>query len=88
MFVEMVFDDTYRYSASVTADEGGDFSYIYADLKPLKSEKFYIHSSIPDELAEQYKKVTVHFGFAENFDGEYNIQENECDYLYSVTVTR
>ena len=88
MFAELVFDDKYIYSGSITADEGGDFSYIYASLKPLKSEKFYIIASIPDELEEQYTKVVVKFGFCENFNGPYNIQENECDYLYSVTVTR
>lgn len=88
MYAKMTFDDKYNYNANITADEGGTFSYIYAYLDPLKSERFYITASIPDELAEQYKKVEVKFGFAENFDGEYNIQENECDYLYSVTVTK
>ena len=88
MFAELVFDDKYVYSGNITADEGGDFSYIYAYLNPLKSEKFYIIASIPDELEEQYSKVVVKFGFCENFDGPFSIQEDECDYLYSVTVTR
>lgn len=88
MYAKMTFDDKYNYSASIAADEGGSLSYIYADLNPLKSEKFYILASIPDELAEQYTQVVVKFGFAENFDGAYIFQEDECDYLYSVTVTK
>ena len=88
MYAHMTFDDKYNYSANITADEDGGFSYIYAYLDPLKSEKFYIIASIPDELADQYAQIKVKLGFAENFDGAYNIQENECDYLYSVTVSR
>lgn len=88
MYAKMTFDDKYNFNASITADEGGDFSYIYAYLDPLKSEKFYIIASIPDELAEQFNEVEVKFGFREGFDYKYNIQENECDYLYSVNLTR
>ncbi len=88
IYVQFTFDDKYNYAGNITADEGGDFSYIYAHLDPLKSEKFYITASIPNELAEQYEKFTVKFGFAENFDGEFSIKENECDYLYSVTVVK
>lgn len=47
-----------------------------------------IKDPVPDELAEQYQQINVKFGFAENFDGEYNIQEDECDYLYAVTVSK
>ena len=88
MFAKMTFDDKYNYRANITADEDGSFSYIYAYLDPLKSEKFYIVASVPDEMASQYNKVEIKFGFAKNFDGEYNIKEDECDYLYSITVTK
>lgn len=88
MYAKMTFDDKYNYRASIIADEDGSFSYIYAYLDPLKSERFYIIASVPDEMENQYSKVNVKFGFAENFDGEYNIQEDECDYLYSITVTK
>lgn len=88
MYAAICFDEKYNYSASVTADEGGNFSYIYAYLDPLKSEKFYIIASVPDELIEQYAQAEVKFGFKENFEDEYGITESECDYLYSITVTK
>lgn len=87
-FAAMCFDDTYNYDAQITADEGGTFSYIYGYLDPLKSEKFYITASVPDELIQQYTHVDVKFGFKTNFEPEYGIQEFECDHLFTIPVSQ
>lgn len=84
---ELVFDDKYTYTASLIADDGGnDFYGYYVD--PLSSVKYYIYSSIPDEMKDTYSKCEIRFGFAENFSGSYYDEFEECDYLYSVTVSK
>lgn len=88
MYAAMTFDDKYNYNASISADENGSFSYLYAYLDPLKSEKFYICASVPDELIEEYSQMVVNFGFKTNFEHKYGIQEKDCDYLYSITISK
>lgn len=88
MYVSFTFDGKYNYDGSITADEDGSFSYIYAYLEPLESEKFYIVASVPDELIESYKNVEVKFGFKDNFEYEYGIQEDQCDNLYSINIAK
>lgn len=87
MYVEFVFDDNYTYNGSVKADEEGSFSYIYAYLDPLESEKIYFTVSVPDELIEKYQNVELKFGFKKNFEGHYNTYE-DCDYLYSIKINK
>jgi hypothetical protein len=84
---ELVFDDTYTYSAYLRADDGGnDF---YGDnVNPLGSVKYYIYASIPDELKESYTSCEVRFGFCENFSGSKYDDFEECDYLFSVTLSK
>ena len=88
MYVSFTFDGKYNYDGSITADEDGSFSYIYAYLEPLESEKFYIVASVPDELIESYQNVEVKFGFKDNFEYEYGIQEDQCDNLYSINIAK
>lgn len=91
--VELNFDDKYSYNGHLIADDGGnDF---YGDnVDPFDSVKFYMYSSIPDELINQYKKCTISFGFDENFgynsDNTYSFVPNmdECDYTYKITVLK
>lgn len=85
----ITFDNKYNYTANITADEGGNFSYIYAYLDPLVSEKFYIVVSIPDELASSFSTAEVKFSFMENFDrASFNVKEEDYDYRFKTTITK
>jgi hypothetical protein len=87
----MVFDEKYTYSGYVKADDGGNDFY-NSTVKPFGSVKYYLVSSIPDELLTQYTSCEIKFGFTENFDN-YQVQYggkyvDECDYLYKIVVSR
>lgn len=91
--VELNFDEKYKYNGHLIADDGGnDF---YGDnVDPFDSVKFYMYSSIPDELISQYNKCTITFGFNENFgyndDNTYSYISNmdKCEYIYKITVSK
>lgn len=91
--VELNFDEKYKYNGHLIADDGGnDF---YGDnVDPFDSVKFYMYSSIPDELLNQYNKCTITFGFDENFgyndDNTYSYisSMDECKYTYEITVSK
>lgn len=84
----ITFNNKYNYTATISADEGGTFSYIYAYLDPLVSEKFYISVSIPDELATTFTTAEVKLSFMDNF--EYNHSSIDSDYTnhYKIIVTK
>ena len=87
IFAQMVFDDKYTYSGQMAACAWT--SNFYGEyVKPLGSVKFYIFSSIPDELIDTYSQCTVSFGFQNNFDGTMFLSKDDCDYLYTLTATR
>lgn len=88
MYSLMTFDGKYNYDASVYGEEDGSLTYFSAELNPLKSEKFYIVASVPDEMVEMFSSIEVKFGFTENFEDGYWLEEDECDYLYSVTLVK
>lgn len=91
--VELNFDEKYKYNGHLIADDGGnDF---YGDnVDPFDTVKFYMYSSIPDELINQYNKCTITFGFDENFgyndDNTYSYisSMDECKYTYEITVSK
>ena len=81
-------DDKYEYDGCVNADEDGSFSYLYSYIDPFEEATIYLWASIPDELINQYSKVTFYYGFKDGFNDGYALQRNECDYLYSITATK
>lgn len=84
----VTFDGKYNYVGNLEADEGGDFSYIYAYLDPLVSEKFYIIVSIPDELANSFSTAEVKFAFMENFDNTRSSNEGDYTYRYKTIISK
>lgn len=84
---EFIFDNKYTYSAYVKADDGGnDF---YGDyVKPLSSVKYYITTSLPDEIKDTYSTCTINLGFAENFNYISYKGFESCDYFYTITLTK
>ena len=87
MVGKLVFDDKYTYSCFLIADDGGnDF---YGDyVKPLSSVKYYIYSSVPDEIVTTYSTCTFYFGFKDCFSGSYYDSLDECDYLYKISAKK
>lgn len=84
---EIIFDDKYTYTAIIAADDGGnDFYGEY--VKPFGSVKYYLYSSVPDELLSQYSSVTFKLGFKQNFSGSNYDDFEECDYLYQLNATK
>lgn len=86
IYAQFVFDEKYTYSGRLSAcDWGNDF---YGEnVKPLGTVKYYIHSSIPDELINTYSKCTVTFGFENEF-ANYYPDKNDCNYLFDVIIER
>lgn len=82
---EITFNDKYTYSAKLIADEGGnDF---YGDnVKPLKTVKYYIYASCPDEVKELYTNAVVRFGFKDNFVRETSSDWEEYDNLFTIKL--
>lgn len=87
MVVQFCLDDKYNYTGWLKADDGGnDF---YGDyVKPFGQVKYYIYSSIPDELMNTYSTCKIRFGFQEEFRGSYYDDFDECDYLYEITISK
>ena len=85
LFAEITFNDKYTYRAHLAADDGGnDF---YGDnVNPLKTVKYYIYASCPDEMKELFKSATVKLGFKDNFEYEYSSDWQDYDNLLSITL--
>ncbi len=87
MYAEFCFDDKYTYNASLAADDGGnDFYGSY--VEPLNSVKYYLYSSIPDELINTYTTCLIRFGFHDNFEYDYTTDFSEYKNRYEITVTK
>ena len=87
MCATFCFDDKYNYTAYIAADNGGnDF---YGDsVKPFGSVKYYLYSSIPDELINSYSTCVVKFGFHDNFEHDYKDDFNVYEHIYKITLTK
>lgn len=82
---EIIFDDQYKYNATLEATQGDDF---YGDyLNPFEEATYYLYASVPDELLSQYKTVVFKLGIPENFDASFP-DFDECPYLYQLTATK
>lgn len=88
MFSQITIDDKYNYAGTMKANEEGDLSYIYAYLKPLQSETYFLVFSVPDELIETYSTVDIQLGFNELFEDDYHGSVDNCDYSYSIIATK
>lgn len=87
IYATMTFDNRYTYTAYLKADDGGnDFYGNY--VKPLKSIKYYIYSSVPDELIESYSTCKIRFAFKNNFMHEYKSDFKIYDYRYELDVSK
>ena len=85
IYVEMVFDEKYTYAGQLSACAWTNDFY-GSNVKPLGKVKYYLHTSIPDELIDSWATCSVTFGFKENFDGGYYVEKAECDYLYTINL--
>ena len=85
IYVEMVFDEKYTYAGQLSACAWTNDFY-GSNVKPLGTVKYYLHTSVPDELIDSWATCSVTFGFKENFDGGYYVEKAECDYLYTINL--
>lgn len=85
IYAEITFNDAYTYTARLIADDGGnDF---YGDnVNPLKTIKYYIYASCPDEVKSIYKTATVKFGFKDNFERQSGSDWSKFDNLFTITL--
>lgn len=83
----MIFDSKYTYTGSVAADDGGR-NFMGYDVKPLSTVKYYIYSSIPDELINSYSTCTIRFAFKENFEHELYADFSLYDYRYQIELEK
>ena len=81
----VTFENKYTYNVNLIADEGGnDF---YGDnVKPLKTVKYYIYASCPDEVKELYNNAVIRFGFKDNFVRETSSDWEEYDNLFTIKL--
>lgn len=86
IYASILVDGKYRYDGDIVGDEGGTFSYFSSEIKPLQNEDIVIYFSVPDELTEAFKEAIVTFGFKDDFESEFDMQESDCDYLYSISL--
>lgn len=83
---EIIFDNRYTYSAYLIATDGYSFYDNY--VNPLKTVKYYIYASVPDEVREMYSTCQIKFGFTDNFAEDYlRLNFEKCDYIYAVELT-
>lgn len=86
IYASILVEGKYRYDGDIVGDEGGTFSYFSSEIKPLQNEDIVIYFSVPDELTETFKEAIVTFGFKDDFESEFAMQESDCDYLYSISL--
>ena len=65
MQIDFCFDDAYNYSGNIVIDEGGDDFY-NDNIKPLKTVKYYMYASVPDEMVDSYTTCSVQFSVKGN----------------------
>ncbi len=87
IYAEMIFDNKYTYRAQLVDDNGGNDFYGH-NVKPLGSVKYYLYSSIPDELIDSYNTCTIKFAFKENFEHDYHTDFSLYDYRYTITLDK
>lgn len=85
MYAEMKFDNKYTYTAYIQAS-AWDNHLSGEYVKPLGEVKYYIHSSVPDELIDSFSTCTISFGFNDDFSGSRHMSSTECNYVYSLNV--
>ena len=86
MHAEMKFDDKYTYVAYIQAS-AWDNSLNDEYVKPLGEVKYYMHSSVPDELIETFSTCMISFGFNSNFSGSRHMSSDDCEYVYTLNVS-
>lgn len=88
ILAQMVFDGTYAYNAKLTACAWTN-NFFGENVKPLGTVKYYIYASIPDELIDNYEECEIKFGFANEFSvSRYDLVEDNCNYLFTLTAKR
>lgn len=87
MRIEMMFDNKYTYTGYVAADDGGR-NFYGNNVKPLSTIKYYIYSSIPDELINSYSTCIIKFAFKENFEHELFTDFSLYDYRYQIELEK
>lgn len=85
--VEFCFDNKYKYTANIYAYEGNSISN-YAGVSPLKSVKFCIAASVPDELLDVYKECRVRIVFNDGYVDSYERDMEKYDYRYEIIYKR
>lgn len=92
MRVDVLIDDKFEYSGHVTAQDhdDGDISSLGTYLRPFESTVYYIYVSVPDELISSYKTCKIDFGFKNGFVRYSPVLDDwdDCDYLYSITISK
>jgi len=83
---EIVFDNKYSYTAYLIADDGGN-DFFGDTVKPLKTIKYYIYASCPDEIKESYSSAVVNFAFKDNFAYEYKSDWTLYDNLFTISLS-
>lgn len=81
---EMVFNNTYRYSASWTAEGDGNDDFHGYQINPLKETNFVMYVSVPDEVKTNFKSCKTTFGF--NNLANYAFDWDDCTHIYEITV--
>ena len=84
-YCNLILDDKKEYPCGLFADENGSLSYSYYYLEPKTKTTFWIVALVPNKAAKQYKKAEFQFGFKDRFASTYNLQPEDCTYLYSIT---
>lgn len=83
--VHFIFDDNYEYDGYLKADAGVFRAFDYC-VDPLTTVDIHLIGEIPDELIDSFNKCTIQFGFKNNFERVYKIED--CDYLYQMNCYR
>lgn len=80
--VRLIFDDKYTYDGSI-------MSLGSWEVNPVESVKVYIGAEVSKELLNQYQKVTIQFGFDENFEMfDYNSEIEDLDCIFQLTAAK
>ena len=87
MAIQMTFDGKYNYPGYIAADDGGyDFFGNY--VKPFGAVRYYMYTSIPDELMSQYSTCEVKFAFHDNFRPDFSSDFSKYENRFSVLIQR
>ena len=79
--------DGYTYELDLNVIESDGSSAF--SIAPLISYTYTLYAEVPNEIAQNFEKCSMNFGFEENFENVFTSDESyDTQYIYTIKITK